>query len=277
MDCSVKSQVGVGVDGLKLTNNAWSMCINVSEVAVSKLTTHQKYPNFLPDQREFFDELIVNEWETYQSTLWDLARDFEVERLFQRVRPAKILDVGCGCGYHDQKMASFPFVKQVVGIDYSAKSIDKANEAYPHPKVRRFHCDIRDNDRLDFDLVTSFQVIEHVEWVSEFIKHSARSTKSGGFVAISTPNRLRLNNRIRHFFGRHLLLEDPQHFQEYTVDELVKISEGEGLCYYDSFQYGLSFIVPKIGREIVPAALRTRLGYFFPKLADRFVLVLRKL
>ena len=37
-------------------------------------STQEKYPEFLDDQRQFFDELITREWDTYQSPDWDRRR-----------------------------------------------------------------------------------------------------------------------------------------------------------------------------------------------------------
>ncbi len=45
-------------------------------------STQEKYPEFLSDQRRFFDELITEEWNTYQNADWDRSRRFEVDCLF---------------------------------------------------------------------------------------------------------------------------------------------------------------------------------------------------
>ena len=100
-------------------------------------STQEKYPTFLEDQRQFFDELITEEWDTYQSADWDRRRRLEVDSLFRLVTPRRVLDVGCGCGFHDVLMAERPGVEGVTGIDYSARSIEMAGHFYAHPKVSR--------------------------------------------------------------------------------------------------------------------------------------------
>ena len=92
------------------------------------MAVHDRYREFVPDQRDFFDALVVEDWAAYFSLEWDETRRFEVHSLFERVQPSTILDIGCGCGFHDREMAQFPFVKKVTGIDYSAKSIEMANQ-----------------------------------------------------------------------------------------------------------------------------------------------------
>ena len=58
-------------------------------------------------------------------------------------------------------------IEKVVGIDYSEKSIETAEREYPHPLIERYVSDfLKDKefilDKGPFDLVVSFQVIEHL-------------------------------------------------------------------------------------------------------------------
>src|SRR5687767_441287 len=98
------------------------------------MRVHERYTHYHEDQRQFFDELITEEWGTYISADWDTVRRHEVARLFAIVQPRRVLDIGCGCGFHDKVMAEYPFVERVDAFDYSAQSIVKAEEVYPHPK-----------------------------------------------------------------------------------------------------------------------------------------------
>ena len=58
-------------------------------------------PGYRDDQRAFFDELIVEDWETYDNPVWDASRRLEWDRNLSSLSPRTVLDVGCGCGYHD--------------------------------------------------------------------------------------------------------------------------------------------------------------------------------
>src|SRR5215211_943037 len=89
------------------------------------------------DQRAFFDQLVSESWDAYQDPLWDRTRRLEIDALFGVVAPRRILDVGCGCGFHDLLMAERPGVEHVDGIDYSPRSVEVAEREYPHPRVRR--------------------------------------------------------------------------------------------------------------------------------------------
>jgi 2-polyprenyl-3-methyl-5-hydroxy-6-metoxy-1,4-benzoquinol methylase len=202
----------------------------------SRVSVHQRYQTTLVDQRQFFDELITEEWSSYINASWDYARRFEIAQLLRRIKPRRILDVGCGCGFHDAEMAQFPFVEHVTGIDYSAQSIHKANEAYPHPKVSRHVADfLADPIEPVHDLVVSFQVLEHLPEPDQYFQKAIAACVPGGSIAIVTPNWARLDNRVRRRKGMPPALLDPQHFREYTVNELRDIGRTHGLKMIDRF------------------------------------------
>lgn len=230
------------------------------------MAVHERYPDYLSDQSQFFDELIVQEWDTYQSAEWDATRSFEVDLLSKQLRPSRVLDVGCGVGYHDAALAELPGVTQVVAIDYSINSIVKANEAYPHAKVDRFQADLTTYETdAPFDLVVSFQVFEHLDDTASYFDAVKRVGTPGGFSAIFTPNRLRMSNRLRIMRGRRPIVCDSQHFREYTLSELAVVGREAGLQYVGGFGYGLEPIRP-VNR--ISHSDRLRLGNRFPSLAS---------
>lgn len=238
------------------------------------MAVQERYRKYVSDQREFFDTLITDDWDTYLSPEWDDIRRFEIERLFRLVQPKRVLDVGCGCGFHDREMALYSFVDEVHGVDYSTKSIEAAERHYPHEKVRRWAADfLRDDFEGGYDLVVSFQVFEHVDVPERFIERCAELLRPGGHCAILTPNRLRLTNVLRRMRALPYELCDPQHYREYSLAELRALCERAGLSYVSSFGYGLngvSFIDRKsVGR-------RLELGVTLPWIANCFCLLTKK-
>lgn len=239
------------------------------------MSVHSRYSGPLDDQRQFFDELITEEWPSYTSEAWDFSRRSEVSRLLRALRPARILDIGCGCGFHDVEMAKFDFVSRVDAFDYSGQSVLKADDAYPHSKVFRRVADIT-TDQVDaiYDLVVSFQVFEHLPNPDAYLNYCLRACRPGGAIAIVTPNRNRLDNRIRQWRGEPPAVLDSQHFREYTLPELQALGRSYGLTPIDSFGHGFqSLIYPRI----TPKDYRrlTRLGAALPAVASVIGVVFR--
>lgn len=238
------------------------------------MNVQSKYPKFATDQREIFDALISEEWHTYQSADWDATRRYEISQLFKRIRPKTILDIGCGCGFHDNEMAQYPFVQQVHAIDYSPKSIEKANEAYPHAKVRRWVGDLLvDKPNRTYDLVVSFQVFEHLADTGGYFRYCSEALNIGGHAAILTPNVGRLSNRARALRGLPPVYCDPQHFREYHCREITEIAAGHGFVEERKYGYGVSGL-----RQLdrLPIGIRLKLGSLFPSIANGVCVVLRK-
>ena len=127
----------------------------------------------------------------------DELRRYEIACLLGKVQPATILDIGCGCGFHDREMATYPFVRSVDAFDYSAKSIEKAEAVYGHSKVQRWVGDlVTDVPERRYDLVVSFQIFEHLSKPETYFRFCRAACAPGGAIAIFTPNRKRLSNRI---------------------------------------------------------------------------------
>jgi SAM-dependent methyltransferase len=234
--------------------------------------THQEFAGkgYLEDQREFFDKLVTQDWEAYQDPYWDRTRALEVRELLQRVPSLRrILDVGCGCGYHDQLMARSPGVEAVVGIDYSACSIEQAERHYPHPNVRRLVGDLADHSLSEelglFDVVTSFQVLEHLSNPLEFLRGCARLVAPGGRVVIVMPNRLRAQNVYYRMRGKREELIDDLHFREYSLSEAFALGREAGLTPTGWFGHSLDLNLGRGGRLRAKTNCGQWLGRLLPR------------
>lgn len=243
------------------------------------MPVQDRYSHFVKDQKTFFDELITEDWDTYDIPAWDYTRTFEIQKLFERVKPARILDVGCGVGFHDAVMAGYPFVERVDAFDYSEQSILRANLEYPHPKINRTTSDFATyKTEYDYDLVVSFQVIEHLSEPKEYFRFCADACKPQGVVAICTPNRLRWDNRILAIKGQPLGLIDVMHFHEYTAREIFEM--GRQFDLKPAAWFGHSLYISSSWGSVQSAKWsyhkRTKLGYLFPYFAQVICVLMRK-
>lgn len=99
------------------------------------------------------------------------------------------LDIGCGAGLVCEPLARLG--AQVTGVDASAENIGVASA---HAEgagldIRYMAGELADLDLGTFDLVTSFEVIEHVADKQAFINSVAESLAPDGLLVLSTPNR----------------------------------------------------------------------------------------
>ena len=112
------------------------------------------------------------------------------EFIRERVKGAKLLEVGFGDGYGMGYLSSS--AGEITGVDIAPENQDRAAKKYPSKNLRFMHFDgyrfpFEDGQ---FDAVCSFQVIEHIpegrllEWLSEI----GRVLKSDGHFYVSTLN-----------------------------------------------------------------------------------------
>jgi SAM-dependent methyltransferase len=98
-----------------------------------------------------------------------------------------VLDVGCGTGHGTALLAQK--ARSVLGIDYHDGALVYAREHFGRPNIEYRQADAT---RLDlaqqFDVVVSFQVIEHLRDVDDFVRRVYRALKPGGTALIITPN-----------------------------------------------------------------------------------------
>lgn len=99
------------------------------------------------------------------------------------------LDVGCGAGLVCEPIARLG--ADVTGVDASAENIGVAS-AHAESSgldIRYMAGELASLNLGTFDLVTSFEVIEHVADKLAFLEQLAASLKPDGTLVMSTPNR----------------------------------------------------------------------------------------
>jgi 2-polyprenyl-3-methyl-5-hydroxy-6-metoxy-1,4-benzoquinol methylase len=103
----------------------------------------------------------------------------------------RVLDVGCGEGYGAGELATV--ASAVVGVDYSPAAIAHARETYRIPNLEFEVMDVLELDRgqqTGFDLVTCFEVLEHIDDGQRLMSGLVKALRPGGQIYLSTPNRL---------------------------------------------------------------------------------------
>jgi SAM-dependent methyltransferase len=110
----------------------------------------------------------------------------------ERTAGARVLDFGTGTGYGAARLAAT--AGSVTGVDVSQAAVDYANRRYQADNL-----DFRTISPVEeaplpfpddtFDVVTSFQVIEHVPSPQAYLAEAKRVLKPGGTLLCVTPDR----------------------------------------------------------------------------------------
>ncbi|MFN2628007.1 MAG: class I SAM-dependent methyltransferase [Gaiellaceae bacterium] len=98
-----------------------------------------------------------------------------------------VLDAGCGAGYGSAQLAAT--AARVVGVDVDPGAIGYARSRYRAPNLEFAVMDVTslrfDDD--SFDVVCSFETIEHIRDREAFLREVARVLRSDGAFLVSTP------------------------------------------------------------------------------------------
>jgi SAM-dependent methyltransferase len=102
---------------------------------------------------------------------------------------ARVLDLGCGAGYGTAELAGRALSAK--GIDLAPEAIDHARAAYPLANISFLPASVTAVPFRDgsFDLITAFEVIEHLDNWRELLAEGRRLLHQHGVFLISTPNK----------------------------------------------------------------------------------------
>jgi len=123
----------------------------------------------------------------------------------------KILDIGCGKGTFLNMLRKHN--KETYGIEPDINA-NKILEKNGHIAIEGDILSSNFNDNF-FDVITLFQVFEHIETPSAFLQETSRILKPGGYLIIGTPNidsnlAIKYKNYWRSLeLPRHVILHSP--------------------------------------------------------------------
>ncbi|GLK94471.1 class I SAM-dependent methyltransferase [Achromobacter insolitus] len=103
----------------------------------------------------------------------------------------RVLDIACGEGYGSRLLANWG-ASAVVGVDVSQEAIVNAERYFANEKVS-FLLGTAESiteqfEPQSFDMIVSFETIEHVQDPLLFLRNMRALLKPGGIIAISCPN-----------------------------------------------------------------------------------------
>lgn len=193
-------------------------------------------------------------------------------------RGQNILDIGAGDGRLTYLLRKL--VEEVVGLESQsmpikfAKLMFKVREVPDIPFVQADAVSLPFKEG-SFDVITLFDVIEHIppESLLELFREMKRVLRGHGKVAITTPNKHSLRNRL---WGHR---SNPKHYQEYDVTELKGVLTAYGFKIEILKGIFLPVPIPKIEHYGSIFPLRSLfsffidLGEYFPNQSETIFLI----
>lgn len=142
----------------------------------------------------------------------ELLKEFEKYRETNR-----ILDVGCGRGWFLQVAKQHGW--EVYGTEYSDEAI-KLNRS-KGIQIEQGSLQASSFEGMQFDVVTSFEVIEHINNPIEEIRYIHKLLRKGGLFYCTTPN---FNAYLRYYLKEEYnVIGYPEHLSYYTKNTLKKL------------------------------------------------------
>jgi 2-polyprenyl-3-methyl-5-hydroxy-6-metoxy-1,4-benzoquinol methylase len=174
------------------------------------------------------------------------------------VRNQRVLDIACGAGYGSQILQQAG-ASTVVGVDVSPESVGYAKQQYQVPGLE-FVC--ADADQFNwperFDVVVSFQTLEHVDRPDQFLDRIHRLLAPQGQFFLSVPL----------YETRHI---DPYHLHAFNQQDIFLLLEQSGFSveFYRVDQWHLTRadllrwinLYPDAKKPTISELFSTRLGW----------------
>lgn len=192
---------------------------------------------------EFYDD--SDYFEGASKHLRNLKSPFQryrTEKVLEIYRPgkeARVLDLGCGWG--TVSFALSPLVTSVVGVDFSARSVElcrKGARDLGLKDVEFIQADATDTGLAEesFDIVYAVDLLEHLypDQTEQALDECARILKRGGRLVIWTPNPGHFLETLRN--RTFLMKSDPSHVDYKSMEQIHRslVSRGFSIekAYY---------------------------------------------
>ena len=148
----------------------------------------------------------------------------------------KVLDVACGIGYGSYIIAKDVPEVRVIGIDIQEMAISYAKRFYNSNKIefKQMDCLSLPFPESSFDVITAFEIIEHLYQYNDFLNNINRLLKIEGILLISTPN-----ENVTPFDPEKY----PFHVRHFTAAEFKKMLENHGFKVIGAFSQSSRYAI----------------------------------
>jgi len=168
-------------------------------------------------QAEHHELIQINNFKTIEQYCLHLIHQKAYHEASIYAKDKIVLDLGCNIGYGTNILSNH--AKTIFGVDISSNAIQTAKETYQNSNINFKYFDgntlpFEDNK---FDLIVSFQVIEHIVDYNIYLNEMKRVLSPDGNVILTTPNsKLRLKKKGMNPWN-------PFHIREFSAIELKQL------------------------------------------------------
>jgi 2-polyprenyl-3-methyl-5-hydroxy-6-metoxy-1,4-benzoquinol methylase len=167
---------------------------------------------------------------------WSKARSRMHQDFFGRFivgRSGRLLDMGCGLGFFPKAMAAYANW-EVYGCEIAPAAVRYARETLGLKNVICGRLEDADLPNDSFDLITMWDVLEHIPRPDPLLRRCHALLKEGGICFIRTPNvaiqllRARLMKLLRGIQPDTGYMQARQHAHHYSISSIGRLLERNG-------------------------------------------------
>lgn len=164
-----------------------------------------------------------------------IKRYHEILDRFEPYRKTnKLIDVGCGIGYFLEVAKERGW--EVYGTEYTQDAVDICREK--GIIMHKGALDTTNYDLGSFDVVTSFEVIEHINNPQEELANFNALLRPSGIVYVTTPN---FNALQRYYLkDKYNVICYPEHLSYYTPKTIAHLFKQQGFRKQEIQTTGIS-------------------------------------
>jgi SAM-dependent methyltransferase len=153
---------------------------------------------------------------------WGFRWRYILSVLKRHTAAPKLLDVGAGNGYFVY-LARTEFGIAADGLEISRAEADYARDTFGVQLLRGNLSDLREQ----YDVITSFNVLEHVKQPTDLLNQMTERLATGGLLVVTTPNPTCIHRRL---LGLHKwkMICPPHHINLFTRAALDEMLIGRG-------------------------------------------------
>lgn len=127
---------------------------------------------------DFYARISKNPW-YYEQEKWEFDVAAEI---VATIRPADLLEIGCGNGF---------FLEKISALGLNVEGVDINRDAVATCKAKGLNADAVNVLEItkSYDMVVLFQVLEHMEDAKELFEFmTTKLVRSGGYLVVAVPN-----------------------------------------------------------------------------------------